>query len=210
LIVFSPDGVLENATELLGFDNLCLMIYEQQDLLQHVLDEIGSRLMIYYENCLKHDIVGAIFGNDDWGFKNQTMLSPDLLRKYVFPWYQQIVSLAHHAGKPAILHSCGNIGAVMDDVIDEMKFDGKHSFEDTIQTVEDAYRQYHNRIAILGGIDVDFICRSSAKQIYERSKKMVAVSKQFGGYALGTGNSVPAYVPDSNYFALIQAALDER
>jgi len=48
------------------------------------------------------------------------------------------------------------------------------------------------------------------KVIYERSKKMVALSKQFWGYALGTGNSVPAYVPDSNYFALIQAVLDGR
>jgi len=36
-----------------------------------------------------------------------------------------------------------------------------------IYEVEDAYCQYHNRIAILGGIDVDFICRSSAKQIYD-------------------------------------------
>jgi uroporphyrinogen decarboxylase len=29
-----------------------------------------------------------------------------------------------------------------------------------------------------------------------------------GGYALGTGNSVPEYVPDASYFALIRAALD--
>ena len=29
-----------------------------------------------------------------------------------------------------------------------------------------------------------------------------------GGFALGTGNSVPEYVPDANYFALIRAALD--
>ena len=31
-----------------------------------------------------------------------------------------------------------------------------------------------------------------------------------GGYALGTGNSVPAYVPDDRYFAMIRAALDRR
>ncbi len=34
-----------------------------------------------------------------------------------------------------------------------------------------------------------------------------------GGYALGTGNSVPDYVPDENYFAMIRAgvgaAIDE-
>jgi uroporphyrinogen decarboxylase len=26
-----------------------------------------------------------------------------------------------------------------------------------------------------------------------------------GGYALGTGNSVPTYIPDENYFALLAA-----
>ena len=31
-----------------------------------------------------------------------------------------------------------------------------------------------------------------------------------GGYALGTGNSVPDYVPDENYFAMIRAALEVR
>ena len=29
-------------------------------------------------------------------------------------------------------------------------------------------------------------------------------------YALGAGNSVPEYVPDENYFAMIRAALDLR
>jgi hypothetical protein len=30
------------------------------------------------------------------------------------------------------------------------------------------------------------------------------------GYALGTGNSVPEYIPDEKYFAMTRAALDER
>jgi uroporphyrinogen decarboxylase len=29
-----------------------------------------------------------------------------------------------------------------------------------------------------------------------------------GGYALGTGNSVPDYVPDEGYFAMTRAALE--
>ncbi len=70
----------------------------------------------------------------------------------------------------------------MDDVIDNMKYDGKHSYEDTIQPVEDAYDQYHDRIAILGGIDVDFMCRSTPEAIYERARRMLEHDK---AYALG-------------------------
>ena len=36
---------------------------------------------------------------------------------------------------------------------------------------------------------------------------MLDRSARAGGYALGTGNSVPEYVPDANYFAMISAAI---
>ena len=35
---------------------------------------------------------------------------------------------------------------------------------------------------------------------------MLERSSSRGGYALGTGNSIPAYVPDDNYFAMTSAA----
>jgi uroporphyrinogen decarboxylase len=35
---------------------------------------------------------------------------------------------------------------------------------------------------------------------------MLERASERGGFALGTGNSVPEYVPDENFFALIRAA----
>jgi uroporphyrinogen decarboxylase len=102
------------------------------------------------------------------------------------------------------------LGKVVDDIIDNMGFDGRHSYEDSILPVEQAYELYHQRIAILGGIDVDFVCRARPEEVYQRSKAMLERTAERGGYALGTGNSVPEYVPDEGYFAMIRAALDLR
>jgi uroporphyrinogen decarboxylase len=33
-------------------------------------------------------------------------------------------------------------------------------------------------------------------------------TKNRGGYALGTGNSIPEYVPNEKYFAMISVALE--
>ena len=206
-ILHGPCGVLENAIRLVGYEDLCFMTIDDMPLVSDIFEAVGSRLVEYYKSCVSHEAVGAIIGNDDWGFKSQTMLPPEQMRSLVFPWHKQLVSVAHAAGKPAILHSCGCLTDVMDDIIDDMKYDGKHSYEDTIQPVEDAYDQYHDRIAILGGIDVDFVCRSTPEDVYERSLQMLKHDK---AYALGTGNSVPEYVPDENYFAMIRAALDMR
>jgi uroporphyrinogen decarboxylase len=203
LIVYGPCGVLENVISLVGFERLCMMLADDADLVKDIFDAVGSRLVRYYEICAAFDTVGALIVNDDWGFKTGTMLSPADLRRYVFGWTKKIVEVIHKAGKPAILHSCGNLDRVMDDIIDDMKFDAKHSFEDVIIPVEQAYEKWGGRIAILGGIDMDFMCRSTPQQIKQRCEVMLAKAATRGGYALGTGNSVPEYVPFDNYIAMI-------
>lgn len=210
LIVYGPGGVLENAISLVGFDALCMLLVDDPALVKDVVDAVGQRLLRYYEICAKYDSVGALISNDDWGFKTGTMLSPSDLRRFVFPWHKKIVEAIHAAGKPAILHSCGKLDEVMDDIIDDMKYDAKHSFEDVIMPVEKAYELWGGRIAILGGIDVDFICRSKPQQIRKRCKAMLAKTEKKGGYALGTGNSVPEYVPYNNYLAMIDCVLEMR
>jgi len=210
IIVYSPNGVLENVTFLVGFETLCIMTLEDPDLTQEIFDAVGARLVRYYERCLEHETVGAVIGNDDWGFKTQPMLRPADMRKYIVPWHKRIVETAHAADRPAILHSCGNILSLMDDIIDDIGYDAKHSFEDTIQPIEAAYDQFHDRIALLGGIDVDFVIRSAPQAVYDRARAMLDRAASDGGYALGTGNSVPDYVPDENYLALIAAATESR
>jgi len=203
IIYYGPGGVLENAISLVGYDNLCVMLYDDPELAQKIFDDVGSRLLRYYQLGVNRNSVCAIISNDDWGFKTQPMLSPADMRKYVFPWHKKIVAAAHAAGKPAILHSCGNADEIMEDIIEDMHFDAKHSFEDTIEPIEEAYEKYKGRIALLGGIDVGFVCTASPAEISARSRAMLERAAKTGGYALGTGNSVPAYVPHEGYFAMI-------
>ena len=208
LMVMGPGGVLENAISLTGYDNLCYMIYENHDLAKAIFDNVGRRLVKYYEIAAPYPAVGFIMSNDDWGFKNQTFLSPEHMREFVLPWHKKIVDVAHARNMPVTLHSCGNLDCVMDDVIDYCGFDAKHSFEDVILPVEDAYEKWGGRIAILGGIDVDFVIKRPDSDITERSRAMLKRAEGRGGYALGTGNSVPEYVPQDKYFAMIKAALE--
>jgi uroporphyrinogen decarboxylase len=209
LIVYGPGGVLENVTEIFGYETLCLLLADDPGLVQCVFDHVGGRLVRYYETASKHGAVGACIDNDDWGFKSQTALSPRHMRQYVFPWHKRIVEAIHGAGKPVILHSCGHFERILDDIL-EIGFDGRHSYEDVILPVEQAYDRYRDRFAIIGGIDVDFICRARPEEVYARSRAMLDRAEPHGGYALGTGNSVPDYVPDENYFAMIRAALEMR
>jgi len=203
VVAYGPSGVLENTIALIGFDNLCMLIYDEPDLAKQVFDDVGSRLLKYYQMAAEHPAVIALMSNDDWGFNTATMLSPADMRKYVFPWHKKIVAAGHAKGKPVMLHSCGYLEEVMEDIIEDMKFDAKHSFEDTILSIEDSYEKYKGRIALLGGMDVDFVCRATPEEVAARSRAMIERASVCGGYALGTGNSVPEYVPQEQYLAMI-------
>jgi uroporphyrinogen decarboxylase len=210
LIVNGPGGVEENVIGLVGYETLCFMMADDEELVMEIFAAVGSRLVRYYANAVNHPRVGAIISNDDWGFKTQTLLSVAQMRQYLFPWHQQITDLVHAAGKPVILHSCGFYDEIIDTVIDELHYDGRHSYEDGIRPVEEAYDELQGRIAVLGGLDLDFICRSTPEEVYTRAKGMLARAAATGGFALGTGNSVPAYIPHANYFAMLAAAVEDR
>jgi len=207
LISSTPGGVLENLTSLMGYEELCVAMYEDPDLVADITNAIGSRIYRYVERLLEHDLVGAVTINDDWGFKTQTFLSAEQMRQYIIPWHKKYVELAHSAGRPAILHSCGCLDCVWEDIIEDIKFDAKHSYEDAIEPVEDAYERLGSRIAILGGMDLDFLCRSTPEEITARCTAMIERTQKRGGYALGSGNSIPDYIPTASFDAMRNAAL---
>ena len=199
----SPGGVLENPMWLLGYEGISYLLYEDEPIVRDVFDAVGSRMVEYAERVASLDVVGGFFLGDDLGFKTQTMLSPAVLREFVFPWHARIVDAAHRHGKTAILHACGNVDEVMDDII-ACGWDAKHSFEDAIEPVWEAKAKYGDRIALLGGFDMDKLSRMTVDEVRQHSRTLVERCNPGGGWALGSGNSVANYIPPENFLAMLE------
>lgn len=90
---------------------------------------------------------------------------------------------------------------VMEDIIG---FDAKHSFEDVIEPVTAARRGWGERIALPGGVDVDFLCRSSEGEIRGYVRRVLRECAPGGGYTLGTGNSVANCIPVRNFLTMLE------
>ena len=202
-IIAGYSGVLENVMWLLGFEGTCLLLYDDPQLLRDTFTEVGSRLAAHFENLASLPAVGALQMGDDMGFKTQTFLAPEILRENVFPWHRKLVEAAHRHGKPIILHACGNLRAVTDDILD-CGWDARHSFEDQIEPVWEAKARYGNRAAVLGGFDVDKISRMSEAQVCAHTRTLFERCAPGGGWALGTGNSVANYIPTENFLAMLE------
>jgi len=203
LIPLGPGGVLENVMWLMGYQPMGYAMADEPELVQAMFDRVGETLVELFGAMASHEAVGAVFLGDDMGFKTQPMVSPEALRKYVFPWQRRIGEAVHARGKPFLLHACGNLESVMDDLIDTVGIDGKHSFEDVIVPVAEAKRRWGDRIALLGGIDLDFLTRADPAAVRARTREVLEACMPGGGYALGTGNSVANYIPLENYLAML-------
>jgi len=151
--------------------------------------------------------VKVLWGSDDMGHRSGTLLAPDDLRKYVLAGHKAVAKLAHDAGRPYLLHSCGNLEAIMEDLIEDVRIDAKHSFEDVIMPVTEFKRLYGNRITPLGGLDVDVICRSSEDELRAYTRRLVEECFSDGWWALGTGNSLTSYMPVENYLIVLDEGL---
>lgn len=196
-------GPYDLLAELMGFENLCLTAMENPGMLEELCRRIGQRQMKLVEGCIDHPALGGVQICDDWGFKTSTFLSPEDLRRFIFPWHKKVVDAAHAAGKVAILHACGNVSKVMEDVL-AMGYDAKHSYEDAICPVEQMWKQWGGRITILGGLDVDFLARSTTQAVRQRCDALLELT-QGRRYAIGSGNSVTPDIPWENYMAMLAA-----
>ena len=98
----------------------------------------------------------------------------------------------------------------MEDLI-ALGIDAKHSNEDQIAPFDRWIELYNNRIGLFGGIDVNTLCWNNYRDIYrEVLEKGTRLRKVARGYGIGSGNSIPEYVPVEGFMAMLEAVKEIR
>lgn len=197
-------GPFETLIALLGYEEIAYVLYDQPDLFRATADRIGEILLRYTERFMACPEVDFAWMGEDMGHRSGLLLSPAVLRAHVFPWHRRIVAVVHASGRPVVLHSCGQIGEVYEDIL-AVGFDAKHSFEDAIEPVWSVKARIGERIAILGGFDMDKLVRFTPEQVAVHTRLLLERCGTWG-YALGSGNSLAHYIPVENYLAMLNAA----
>ncbi|MBA7567667.1 hypothetical protein ES708_09382 [subsurface metagenome] len=206
------NGVFECVQDVVGYEQLCYIAVDDPELYADLFAVVGEVLLEIWSRFLP--LFGEAYAlcrmGDDLGFRSATLLSPESIRTHIIPQYRKVISLAHSFGKPFLLHSCGNIFAVMDDIIDGARIDAKHSNEDAIAPFSEWLNRYGERIGNFGGFDTDVLCQCSEQEIKEYVDEVVKYSFEHGGIAFGSGNSIPEYVPVSGYLSMVERVRELR
>jgi uroporphyrinogen decarboxylase len=208
LICCHAGGLFEHLSWIMSYEGLCLALYDNPKLVQAMSDRLGELFTAFNEHLLTLDRVIAIFPGDDMGFRTSTLVAPEALRQYALPWHKRWAAMTHARGLPYFLHSCGNLKLIIEDLIEDVQIDAKHSYEDAIIPVWEFQAQYGDRIGVLGGVDLNILGAGTPQQVRQRARFLLETCGGRGRYALGAGNSIPSYIPVENYLAMVDERAD--
>jgi len=207
LISSHGGGIFEHITWMMSLEGFCSALVNDTALVKAVADRLGELMERFYHHLLDLDRLIAVFPGDDMGYNVGTLVSPVALRTFFLPWHKKFAALTHEKGLPYFLHSCGNLEKIMNDLIDDVKIDGKHSYENNIIPVQDFQLRYGSRIAVLGGLDLNILGASSPEDVRAKTRALIETCGGRGRYAIGSGNSIPSYVPVDNYLSMVDEAV---
>ena len=196
------NGLFECVQDITGFMDLCYIRSDDPELFGLLFKSVGDMLYNIWDRFLDlYDDMFCVYRfGDDLGYKMSPMLAPDDVRKHIIPQYARIIDLIKRkTNKPFLLHSCGNIFEVMDDIINIAKIDAKHSNEDVIAPFSEWVRLYGDKIALFGGIDTDALCDISGIDIESYVKSVITPIIDKPGIAIGSGNSITDYISPERY-----------
>lgn len=148
---------------------------------------------------------------DDFASQRGLMMDPALWRKVLKPRYEKLFAIGKRRGLPIWFHSCGDITAVLPDLIDI----GLDVWE-TVQlhalpmTPEALKRQYGRHITFFGGVNTQSLPFRTPNEVADEARRCIDLLGEGGGYICGPDHHIKPDVPAVNVVALFKMARTYR
>lgn len=147
----------------------------------------------------------AIMIMDDYGFKSGLLMSPKNYKTYVLPWLEEASKVAHKNDLKVILHSCGDITQLLDDII-KAGIDAIHPIEATKANPEyeifKLYEKYHEKLCLIGNVSPQDLADKDQKFIEEYTKTHIKNLAPGGEFILSSGHSINPAIKLENYLTM--------
>ncbi|MCP4413441.1 MAG: hypothetical protein GY808_12860, partial [Gammaproteobacteria bacterium] len=100
---------------LAGVVNICTWLYDDPKFLHELLREMGKWNTQLGLKLIESG-VDAVIIHDDWGMNTANFINPDHWKEFVRPYISEEVETLASKDRPIILHSDGNLNALMDEI----------------------------------------------------------------------------------------------
>jgi hypothetical protein len=185
----------------MGLTHFSIALYEERDLLHDLFrryTDYYSALDQFYSSLPEIDFIWV---GEDIAYNTGTIISPDLLREMVFPYFQEIAS---NIKKPWIYHSDGDVTAVIPDLL-KLGMDGLHPLEPAVMDIQKVKKMYGDKVTLIGNVDINTLTSGTEDDVKQEVWSLMDSCAPGGGYMLSSGNSLTNYVNPENVRAMGEA-----
>jgi uroporphyrinogen decarboxylase len=195
-------SLYERAWTLRGMANLMTDFHDHPGFVHELFSTIADYNIAQAREAMKHDIDAVYFG-DDWGQQRGLQMGPRRWREFILPQLRRMYGAVRKAGKFVMIHSCGDVDEVFDDLLDA----GLNCFNPFQPEVMDVYSllpRYRGRLAFHGGLSTQkTLPFGSPDDVRAATRQLLELGRD-GGLIFAPAHDVEGDVPLENMLAAIE------
>jgi len=193
------NGPFWQLREWLGFENLCMLIIEEPDFTKEMIDFWADFVLKTLKPILKKVKLDYVLFSEDMAYKQHSMISPKMVRRFLLPVYERWVLALKGSGCPLVgIDSDGYIGELIPLWI-EVGVNYCVPMEVAAGNDIVEYRKvYKNKMAYMGGIDKRAIAKGG-EVIKREVMRVVPPLLKDGGFIPSCDHGVPSDISWPNF-----------
>jgi uroporphyrinogen decarboxylase len=203
-------ALFERAWTLRGFDTFLVDMIDDPGFAAALLDRITEIQLVLIQRFLALGLDVGYFG-DDYGAQNTLLFSPKMWRALIKPRLARLFAPFVEAGLPVILHSDGQIAAILPDLL-EIGMTVLNPVQPEV--IEHAWLRatFGDRLACYGGISTQTVLPQGSPQDVARAvaECRAVLAPDDTGLVIGPSHRLMTDVPLENVEALLAAITPDQ
>ncbi|MGJ5818910.1 uroporphyrinogen decarboxylase family protein [Paludibaculum fermentans] len=197
--------LFERAWSLRGFDALLMDMIDRTEWVEDLLDRITAIQCALARRFVAVGVHAGYFG-DDYGAQRSMLFSPRLWRKLFKPRLAQMFSVFTNAGLPVILHSDGDIRAILPDLV-EIGLTTLNPVQPEVLDHGWLYREYGDKLSFYGGVSTQGVLPNGTPEEVRAATLACAhaLAPDGTGLVLGASHRMQSDIPVQNVEAMLNA-----
>lgn len=213
IMVMPPyGGVFESGFWLRGYKQFFLDLGGNPKMVEAILDMTLEFRLAYWAKLLEEigDLVDVVVEYDDLGHTTNTLISPQMYRRYIKPRHKLLWGfIKSHSHAKIFLHSCGAISRLIPDFI-EVGLDILNPIQLNAANMDDTKQlkqEFGEALTFWGGgVDTQKILpRGTPQEVKEEVRRRIDDFAPGGGYVFAAVHNIQPDVPPENIIAMVEA-----
>jgi len=193
-----------------GMEQFLTDLALRPDLARAIIRHVTEHYLIHNEGLFRaaRGLVDAFLMGDDFGTQTGLLVSLPMWREFFADSLRAFADLAHAYGLTVMLHSCGAVREIVDDLIGlGIEVLNPVQVRAAGMDIGELKRDFGARVSFYGAIDIqETLPRGTLTEVEREVARTIGVLGAGGGYILSPTHSIQPDTPVENILAVYRQA----